>query len=41
MILDGAVEGRQIRMELRRVDHTGFRLLQGRFRWVQDYPFNR
>ncbi len=41
LILEGAVDGRQIRMELRRVDHTGFRLLQGRFRWVQDYPFNR
>ena len=21
--------------------HTAFRLLQSRFRWVQDYPFNR
>jgi hypothetical protein len=41
LILDGVVDGSQIRMELRRVDHTSFRLLQGRFRWVQDYPFNR
>ena len=41
LILDGDVEGRQIRMELRRVDHTRFLLLQSRFRWVQDYPFNR
>jgi len=22
-------------------DHTAFRLLQSRFHWVQDYPFNR
>ena len=41
LVLDGIVEGRKIRMELRRVDHSRFRLLQSRFRWVQDYPFNR
>jgi hypothetical protein len=41
VILDGTIEGRTIRMELLRVDHTRFRLLQSRFRWVQDYPFNR
>jgi hypothetical protein len=41
LILDGVVDGRKIRMELRRVDHAGFRLLQSRFRWIQDYPFNR
>jgi hypothetical protein len=41
LMLDGIVDGRQIRMELRRVDHTSFRLLQSRFRWIQDYPFNR
>jgi hypothetical protein len=41
LILEGAVDGRQTRMELRRVDLTSFRLLQSRFRWVQDYPFNR
>jgi hypothetical protein len=28
-------------MELHRVDHTAFRLLQSEFRWVQDYPYNR
>lgn len=39
--LDGTIEGRQVRLELQRVDHTSFRLLQSRFRWVQDYPFNR
>lgn len=41
LVLDGIVEGRTIRMELRRVDHHAFRLLQSRFRWVQDYPLNR
>lgn len=41
LVLDGLVEGRKIRMELRRVNLTSFRLLQSRFRWVQDYPFNR
>jgi hypothetical protein len=39
--LDGTIEGRQVRMDLQRVDHTNFRLLQSRFRWIQDYPFNR
>jgi hypothetical protein len=41
LVLDGTVEGKRIRMELRRVDHTAFRLLQSEFRWVQDYPYNR
>jgi hypothetical protein len=41
LILDGTIDGKRIRMELDRVDHTAFRLLQSRFRWIQDYPFNR
>jgi len=41
LILDGEMDGRKVRMELRLVDLSGFRLLQSRFRWVQDYPFNR
>jgi hypothetical protein len=38
---EGTLEGKKLRLELDRVDHTNFRLLQSRFRWVQDYPFNR
>jgi hypothetical protein len=39
--LEGTLEGKKLRLELNRVDHTNFTLLQSRFRWVQDYPFNR
>jgi hypothetical protein len=41
IILDGTLRGRSIRAELQRLDHTDFELLRSRFRWVQDYPFNR
>jgi len=41
LILDGEMEGKQVRLELQAYDRSKFRLLQSRFRWVQDYPFNR
>jgi uncharacterized membrane protein YphA (DoxX/SURF4 family) len=41
MLLDGEVDGRPVRMELRRMAREDFLLLQTRFRWVQDLPFNR
>lgn len=41
LILDGEMDGRKTRLELRQYDMSSFRLLQTRFRWVQDYPFNR
>ena len=41
LILDGEIDGRKVRMELQTYDRTNFRLVQTRFRWVQDLPFNR
>lgn len=41
MTLSGDLDGRAVTMRLARVDHTQFLLLQRRFRWVQDRPFNR
>ena len=41
LILDGTVEAKTIRMELQYYDRGNFRLVQSRFRWIQDYPFNR
>ena len=41
LILDGELDGRKTRIELRQYDRSGFRLLQTRFRGVQDHPFNR
>ena len=41
LVIEGPIDGKKIRMELHRVDHTAFRLLQSRFRWIQDYPYNR
>jgi hypothetical protein len=41
LILDGTVDGKAIRMELQYYDRRNFRLVQSRFRWIQDYPFNR
>jgi hypothetical protein len=41
LILDGSVDGKAMRMELQYYDRSNFRLVQGRFRWIQDYPFNR
>jgi hypothetical protein len=41
LVLDGMIDGSTVRMELKLFDHTKMQLLQSRFRWVQDYPFNR
>jgi hypothetical protein len=41
LVLDGELDGRPMRLETSYVDHTSFRLVQGRFRWIQDIPFNR
>ena len=39
LVIEGPIDGKKIRMELHRVDHTAFTLLQSRFRWIQDYPY--
>jgi hypothetical protein len=41
LVLDGTMEGKAVRLELRSFDMNTLRLLQRRFRWVQDFPFNR
>jgi hypothetical protein len=41
LILDGQIDGRKVRMEMTSYDRGNFRLVQGKFRWVQDLPFNR
>jgi hypothetical protein len=41
LIAEGALDGARYRIEARLVDHTQFQLLRGRFRWMQDLPFNR
>ena len=41
LTLDGELDGKKLRMEASAFDLQSFRLLQGRFRWVQDNPFNR
>ncbi len=41
LVLDGTLDGKTMRMELQYYDRSNFRLVQSRFRWIQDYPFNR
>jgi len=41
LVLDGALDGHPIRMELELVDRSKFTLVGRGFHWVQDYPFNR
>jgi hypothetical protein len=41
LLLDGEMNHRKVRLQLRLVDHTQFRLLSRGFHWVQEYPFNR
>jgi len=41
MSLHGDFNGHKIRMNLRLFDHTKLTLLNRRFNWVQEYPFNR
>jgi uncharacterized membrane protein YphA (DoxX/SURF4 family) len=40
MTLDGSMGGRQVRMQLKRIDQQ-FRLVSRGFHWIQDYPYNR
>jgi uncharacterized membrane protein YphA (DoxX/SURF4 family) len=41
MVLDGEIDGRPVRMELKREDETKLMLVSRGFHWRQDYPFNR
>jgi hypothetical protein len=41
LILDGTMDGKKTKMELQLFDRNNFRLVQSRFRWIQDLPFNR
>lgn len=41
LIAHGTINGRQLRLETRRFDHTKLQMLNNKFRWIQDYPFNR
>ena len=41
LVLEGDLGGKKIRMEAKKNDLSSFRLLQGRFRWIQEFPFNR
>lgn len=40
LTLDGQMNGRELRMELRLVERESFPLVQRQFHWVQDYPSN-
>ena len=41
LVLDGVMDGKKTKMELQLFDRNNFRLVQGKFRWIQDLPFNR
>jgi hypothetical protein len=41
MVLAGEIDGRPVRMELKREDETKMMLVSRGFHWRQDYPFNR
>ena len=41
LILEGMLQGRQLRMETRRFDPAKFPLLNRGFNWIQERPFNR
>jgi uncharacterized membrane protein YphA (DoxX/SURF4 family) len=41
MALEGEIDGKPVRMELKREDERKFVLLNRGFHWRQDYPFNR
>ena len=40
LILDGAINGRRLRMETSHFDPGQFRLASAKFKWVQDRPWN-
>jgi len=41
LVLDGEMNHRKVRLQLRLVDHSKLRLVSSEFHWVQEYPFNR
>ena len=41
LMLDGTMDGKQVRLQLRLFDEKNFMLLSRGFHWVQEYPFNR
>jgi uncharacterized membrane protein YphA (DoxX/SURF4 family) len=41
LIMDGDISGRRIRIESTLFDHSKWNMVNSRFRWVQDMPFNR
>jgi uncharacterized membrane protein YphA (DoxX/SURF4 family) len=41
LVLDGAMDGHKIHMQLQLVDHDKFLLVSRGFHWIQEYPFNR
>lgn len=40
-MLEGTLNERRLRLETSYLDPGSFRLVQGKFRWFQDVPFNR
>jgi hypothetical protein len=41
LTLEGRMDQRDVRLDLRRVDHEAFELVRRGFHWIQDYPYNR
>jgi hypothetical protein len=41
LVLDGTLDGRPLRLELRSVPLESFLLVSRGFHWIQEYPFNR
>jgi hypothetical protein len=41
LVLDGTLNGRPLRLELRSVPLDSFLLVSRRFHWIQEYPYNR
>ena len=41
LILDGAMDGHQMHLQLKLVDRNKFLLVGRGFHWIQEYPFNR
>lgn len=41
LIMDGEISGKKIRMESTLFDHSKWNMVNTKFRWVQDTPFNR
>lgn len=41
LTLDGNMNGHQTHLQLKLADHNKFLLVERRFQWIQEYPFNR